>query len=343
MRLCVTGRHPSAQSIREMFSHERVNWDISNVDPVATLYVEIHDAPYVAISCKNKVLETRLLSQMEEVDVEQVMVLRHKLSREESFAEFSAIIFLPRSAPDETLFRKVEIAAFRAYLLLASPTPKTKVGAVELMENSESRKPAKRSAAPMVISQPRAERRPWWRLRWLLLIIATVLQVRTVYAQAKSSPTPTFWSIFGVQPILLQTAPGGIIPFKVDMARMGGTDISGNVYDTVNDSIRVTPVGGGGGGGGGGPATANNTGACLSVSTATTSLLAAFATASCRMLYAPATNTATVYLKLGATATASNFPVPAGSALNLCGGSVYTGAIDGIAASGSQSICVMEY
>jgi hypothetical protein len=85
---------------------------------------------------------------------------------------------------------------------------------------------------------------------------------------------------------------------------------------------------------------ANNPGACVSV-TASTAVLAAFAARKKATLIPRITNTATVHIKLGATATTSNVPVEPGQSFELDG--TYTGQVDAIAASGTQSVCVVEW
>lgn len=86
---------------------------------------------------------------------------------------------------------------------------------------------------------------------------------------------------------------------------------------------------------------ANNDGACVSVTTASTAVLASFSTRK----WASIVNqgAATVYIKFGATATSSDFPLPAGAAFNWPPGMSYTGAVDGISASGTNSVCVTEW
>lgn len=88
-------------------------------------------------------------------------------------------------------------------------------------------------------------------------------------------------------------------------------------------------------------ASANNDGACVSVTTASTAVLASFATRK----WASIVNqgTATVYVKFGATATSSDFPLPAGAAFNWPSGLAYTGAVDGISSSGTNSVCIVEW
>lgn len=89
-------------------------------------------------------------------------------------------------------------------------------------------------------------------------------------------------------------------------------------------------------------ASANNPGAQVSV-TASTTVLASNASRKGAKIYADPLNTAAVYVKLGATATSSNFPLHPGDSIDLnFGGAVYTGVVDAIAASGTQAVNVLE-
>ena len=90
-------------------------------------------------------------------------------------------------------------------------------------------------------------------------------------------------------------------------------------------------------------ASANNDGACISVTGSSTAVLASFASRRAAILRADPTNTQRVYLKFGATATTGDFPLDAGDSVVVGGTVAYTGAIDGIAASGTQSVCVAEF
>jgi hypothetical protein len=89
-------------------------------------------------------------------------------------------------------------------------------------------------------------------------------------------------------------------------------------------------------------ASAANPGTCVSVAASTT-VLAANAARRSAVMCARITNTDTVHYKLGATATTANFPLEPGQCRNMPGSDrVYTGVIDAIAASGTQSVCVEE-
>jgi hypothetical protein len=88
-------------------------------------------------------------------------------------------------------------------------------------------------------------------------------------------------------------------------------------------------------------ASANNTGTCTSV-TASTTVLASNASRRAYGFKASEDNTAKVHCKLGATATTSNTIFGAGAGWSQDTGAVYTGVIDCIAASGTQSVCVYE-
>lgn len=100
---------------------------------------------------------------------------------------------------------------------------------------------------------------------------------------------------------------------------------------TATDVVTTTPI----------VASANNDGACVSVTTGSTSLLGSFATRK----WASIVNqgTALVYVKFGATATNADFPLPPGAAFNWPPGVSYTGAVDAISSSGTQSVCVVEF
>lgn len=88
-------------------------------------------------------------------------------------------------------------------------------------------------------------------------------------------------------------------------------------------------------------ASANNTGSCPS-GAANTTALASNASRRAAYLAASSANTDDVFLKLGATATSSNFRLAPGQAFNLLGNSIYTGIIDFLPASGTQAVCVAE-
>lgn len=88
-------------------------------------------------------------------------------------------------------------------------------------------------------------------------------------------------------------------------------------------------------------ATANNSGTCVSV-TASTTVLASNASRRAYGFKASEDNTAKVHCKLGATATTSNTIFGAGAGWSQDTGAVYTGVIDCIAASGTQSVCPYE-
>lgn len=88
-------------------------------------------------------------------------------------------------------------------------------------------------------------------------------------------------------------------------------------------------------------ASANNTGTCTSITVSTT-VLASNASRRAYGFKASEDNTAKVHCKLGATATTSNTIFGAGAGWSQDTGAVYTGVIDCIAASGTQSVCVYE-
>lgn len=88
-------------------------------------------------------------------------------------------------------------------------------------------------------------------------------------------------------------------------------------------------------------ASANNTGSCPSGAGNTTALAS---NASRRGAYmaAASNNTDDIFVKLGATATSSNFRLAPGQSFNILMGSIYTGVIDFIPNSGTQALCVAE-
>lgn len=90
-----------------------------------------------------------------------------------------------------------------------------------------------------------------------------------------------------------------------------------------------------------GSSTANNTGTCVSVTTSSTAVLAANASRKKFTIVALTTNSR-VRFKLGTTATTSNMPLEAGQAFTEEGQYVYTGAVDAISESGTNTICVVE-
>lgn len=88
-------------------------------------------------------------------------------------------------------------------------------------------------------------------------------------------------------------------------------------------------------------ASANNDGACVSVTSSAT-VLASNASRRVASVCASTANGALVHVKLGATATTGDFPLSAGQCMALGQGVVYTGQVDAIAASGTQLVCVVE-
>jgi hypothetical protein len=90
-------------------------------------------------------------------------------------------------------------------------------------------------------------------------------------------------------------------------------------------------------------ASANNPGTCVSVGTSSTTVLASNGSRRAYGFKASEANTDRVYCKLGATAAATNMPFGAGSAWSQDTGAVYTGVIDCIAGSGTQTVCPFEF
>lgn len=88
-------------------------------------------------------------------------------------------------------------------------------------------------------------------------------------------------------------------------------------------------------------AAANNTGSCVTVDTSSDTILTS--NSSRRGATILNNGSVTVFMKFGATATSSSFPVAAGGVYNMIGPSIYTGIIDGITSSSSASVCVLEW
>lgn len=88
-------------------------------------------------------------------------------------------------------------------------------------------------------------------------------------------------------------------------------------------------------------ASASNDGACPSGAANTTAITS---NASRRGLYMAASpaNTDDIYIKLGATATSSDFRLAPGQPFNIIMGAIYTGQIDFLPVSGTQALCVAE-
>jgi len=115
-------------------------------------------------------------------------------------------------------------------------------------------------------------------------------------------------------------------------ATVASTTITGTVAATQSGAWSDTPRQ---------VASANNAGTCVSVTTSTT-VLVSNASRRAYGFKASEDNTAKVHCKLGATATTSNTIFGAGAGWSQDTGAVYTGAIDCIAASGTQSVCAYE-
>jgi hypothetical protein len=90
-------------------------------------------------------------------------------------------------------------------------------------------------------------------------------------------------------------------------------------------------------------ASASNTGTCTTVGVASVTVLASNANRKAYGIKASEANTVNVFCKLGATATTSNMPFGKGSAWSQDTGAVYTGVIDCISGSASQTVCVYEF
>jgi hypothetical protein len=135
-----------------------------------------------------------------------------------------------------------------------------------------------------------------------------------------------------------QSANGDYSNLKTDVNGrlwVNGSEVTQPVSGTVTATTAPTTT-----------ASANNDGACVSMTTTSATILASFGSrkyASICALGATTENTDTVHIKLGATASASDFPLRPGACWNTPAGSIYTGVIDGRANSGTQSVCVLEW
>lgn len=87
-------------------------------------------------------------------------------------------------------------------------------------------------------------------------------------------------------------------------------------------------------------AAAIDTGTCTNVSVSATILAS---NAARKVAIIKNNGTAAVHVKLGATATTSNPPLAAGQSLTIDGTAVYSGVIDVIASTGTQSVCAYSW
>lgn len=83
-------------------------------------------------------------------------------------------------------------------------------------------------------------------------------------------------------------------------------------------------------------------GSCNSV-TVTEQVVAANPSRRFLVILAKSTNTDIVFIKLGTTATTSDFPLATGTAVNITGPSIYIGRVDAVANAGTQDVCIIEY
>lgn len=129
------------------------------------------------------------------------------------------------------------------------------------------------------------------------------------------------------------TVDGGTIYVTQPNASALNATVTGTVAATQSGTWTDTPRT---------VASANNSGTCVSVTTSSTNVLASNSSRRGYAFKASPANTALVHCKLGATATTSNVPFEAGASWSQDTGAVYTGAVDCIAASGTQSVCPYE-
>lgn len=125
---------------------------------------------------------------------------------------------------------------------------------------------------------------------------------------------------------------GADINVNVRASTVGVTNVLGASLSVVSTNTAIIPVV---------TATANNDGTCTAL-TVSASLLVSFTTRKWFSVCARIANTDTVYVKLGATATTSDFPLEPGQCFNSPVTPIYTGAVDAIAGSGTQTACVVE-
>lgn len=132
---------------------------------------------------------------------------------------------------------------------------------------------------------------------------------------------------------VIMTVDGGTIYVTQPNASALNATVTGTVAATQSGTWTDTPRT---------VASANNSGTCVSVTTSSTNVLASNSSRRGYAFKASPANTALVHCKLGATATTSNVPFEAGASWSQDTGAVYTGAVDCIAASGTQSVCPYE-
>jgi len=89
-------------------------------------------------------------------------------------------------------------------------------------------------------------------------------------------------------------------------------------------------------------ATASNTGTCTSVSVSAT-VLASNPSRKVATIYNSLSSTDNVHVKLGSVATTSNPPIAPGQSLTISSNTVYTGVVDAVASTGTQTVCVYEW
>lgn len=83
-------------------------------------------------------------------------------------------------------------------------------------------------------------------------------------------------------------------------------------------------------------------GSCTSI-TASATVLPANPNRRYAVVLAKSTNTDLVFIKLGTTATNADFPLAAGSGINITGQTIYLGKVDAIANAGTQVVCIIDY
>lgn len=135
-------------------------------------------------------------------------------------------------------------------------------------------------------------------------------------AELRATPVPISGTVSVTEPVTVDAV-------DLDIRNLTATDI-----------VTLSP---------GAAATSNNDGACVSLTTTSSTILASFATRAFAAICSRVTNTDISYLKLAATATTSDYPLEIGQCINFSGPKVYTGIIDGRSNTGTQSVCVVEW
>jgi hypothetical protein len=140
------------------------------------------------------------------------------------------------------------------------------------------------------------------------------------------------WTVSSSNPL------GVIVTNVVSVTHTAVTIGSGTVAATQSGTwvTSSTPLG---------LATATTPGSCVSVTTASTALLASNTGRRHANWISLDTNTARVRFRLGTPATTSDLPLSIGQSFDLSDSSnaIYTGTVTAISESGTQTVCVGEW